>query len=262
MPVFYDQMNRAVTLHQRPKRIISIVPSQTELLFDLGLSEQIVGITKYCIHPADQISQVTKIGGTKQLDIAKIHSLRPDLIIANKEENEQTQVEALIKDYPVWMSDINDLPTAVEMITKVGELTSATVKATEIAALITSRFQSVEPLLSKPRTAYLIWRKPYMAAGKGTFINYMLQLCGFNNVITQARYPEVTTEQLKAIAPDVLLLSSEPYPFAQKHIDELVAILPNTQILLVDGELFTWYGSRLLQSPRYFNDLISKLTGL
>ena len=260
MPVFYDQMNKAVHVQQAPKRIISLVPSQTELLFDLGLDEQIVGVTKFCIHPADKVKHTAKIGGTKQLNIKSIHDLQPDLIIANKEENEQTQVEELMKHYPVWISDIHNLPTALDMITKVGEITGRQQRADEIVKDISQQFQLLKPARAKLRVLYLIWRKPYMAAGSGTFIDSMLQLCGFENVIGAQRYPELSVDELIAAKPDVLLLSSEPYPFGQKHNDEFKLMLPDVKIELVDGELFSWYGSRLLHSPVYFNKLMDILT--
>jgi ABC-type Fe3+-hydroxamate transport system substrate-binding protein len=260
MQVFYDQMNKAVHVQQTPKRIISVVPSQTELLFDLGLDERLVGVTKFCIHPADKVKRIAKTGGTKQLNIEAIHNLQPDLIIANKEENEQSQIEELMKHYPVWISDIHNLPTALDMITKVGEITGAESKAGELVDKIANNFQSLLPAQPKLQVMYLIWRKPYMVAGNDTFIDSMLQLCGFENVIQTGRYPELCADEIIALSPDVLLLSSEPYPFAQKHIDEFKQMLPNAKIELVDGELFSWYGSRLLHSPGYFNKLINKLT--
>lgn len=260
MPVFYDQMNKAVNVQQTPKRIISVVPSQTELLFDLGLSDRVVGVTKFCIHPANQVKHIAKIGGTKQLNMQAIHNLQPDLIIANKEENEQSQVEELMQHYPVWISDIHNLPTALDMIVKVGEITGAGDNANRIVEDISQRFKSLKPTQPKPRVMYLIWRKPYMAAGSDTFINNMLQLCGFENVMDIERYPEISADDIIAANPDVLLLSSEPYPFAQKHIDEFKQMLPGAKIELVDGELFSWYGSRLLHSPGHFNKLIDKLT--
>ncbi|MES2062115.1 MAG: cobalamin-binding protein [Bacteroidota bacterium] len=260
MLVFYDQMNKAVQLQQTPKRIISIVPSQTELLFELGLEDQIVGVTKFCIHPADKVKQIAKIGGTKQLNIQAVHNLQPQLIIANKEENEQSQIEELMQHYPVWISDIQNLPAALDMITKVGEITGTETKAGSLVNKIAQQFHLLQPAQPKLRVMYLIWRKPYMAVGHGTFINSMLQLCGFENAVNTQRYPELNTDDIVAAKPDVVLLSSEPYPFAQKHIDEFKQMLPGAKIELVDGELFSWYGSRLLHSPGYFNALIEKLT--
>lgn len=260
MPVFYDQMNKAVHLQQTPKRIISIVPSQTELLFDMGLDERVVGVTKFCIHPADKVKHIPKIGGTKQLNIEGIHKLNPDLIIANKEENEQSQVEELMKHYPVWISDIHNLPGALDMITRLGEITGKEVTANQIIENIAQQFTLIQPAKPKLGVIYLIWRKPYMATGSDTFINSMLQLCGLENIIQAGRYPALTVDDIITLKPDVLLLSSEPYPFGQKHIDEFKQMLPNTRIELIDGELFSWYGSRLLHSAAYFNKLINKLT--
>ncbi|TSD67960.1 ABC transporter substrate-binding protein [Inquilinus sp. KBS0705] len=262
MPQFYDQLNRVVNIPHQPKRIISIVPSQTELLFYLELDEQVTGVTNFCIHPTTGVANKAKIGGTKQLNMNAIHQLNPDLIIANKEENEQRQVEELMQHYPVWISDINDLPTALDMITKVGDITSTKEKADKLVTQISAEFELLKPAEPKLNVAYLIWRKPYMAAGSDTFINSMLQLCGLKNAVTANRYPQVTLQQLADAHLDVLLLSSEPYPFAQKHVDELQSLLPQTKIILVDGELFSWYGSRLLQAPAYFNALISKLKAM
>jgi ABC-type Fe3+-hydroxamate transport system substrate-binding protein len=215
MPVFYDQLNRAVSVPAFPKRIISIVPSQTELLFYMGLDAEIAGITKFCIHPANKVAHVPKIGGTKQLNLEAIHQLRPDLIIANKEENEQGQVEELMKHYPVWVSDIHDLPGALQMISGIGAITDRVEEALKLNTIVQQRFDELKKPAIITRTAYLIWRKPYMAAGKGTFIDSMLQLCGFDNVFSQTRYPEISAEALIAADPELLLLSSEPYPFAE-----------------------------------------------
>lgn len=262
MPVFYDQMNNAVNLPLTPLRIITVVPSQTELLFDLGLGEQIVGITKFCIHPANKVKHIAKVGGTKQLNIQAIHKLQPDLIIANKEENEQSQVKELMAHYPVWISDIKDLHGSLKMIIKVGEITGKSDETVKLSNEIFRQFQTLKPAVLPFRVAYLIWRKPYIAVGNGTFINSMLQLCGFKNVIDIDRYPELTAGDIISAKPEILLLSSEPYPFKQKHIDEFKKLLPNARILLVDGELFSWYGSRLLHAPAYFNKLIDKLTAM
>jgi len=259
MPVFHDQLNREIYLSSIPKRIISVVPSQTELLFYLGLDQEVVGITKFCIHPADKFKSTTKIGGTKTLDIDKIKSLQPDLIIANKEENERSQLEELMKHFPVWISDIYDLPGAVDMIERVGALVEREDEAKVLTQTISRSFDKLIIQASNLRTAYFIWRKPYMAAGKSTFINSMLQKCGLKNAFELDRYPEIDTQTLINSRPDVILLSSEPYPFKDQHIAEFKAMLPNAIIKLVDGELFSWYGSQLLHAPQYFEKLIKEL---
>ncbi|RWY50205.1 ABC transporter substrate-binding protein [Mucilaginibacter gilvus] len=260
MPVFYDQLNRAVSIPYFPKRIISIVPSQTELLFYMGLGDEVVGITKFCIHPTVEVLQVSKIGGTKQLNLEAIHQLRPDLIIANKEENEQNQIEELMKLYPVWISDIYDLPGALQMISGIGAITGRVEEALQLNSTIRHRFDELTKPATITRVAYFIWRKPYMAAGKETFIDSMLQQCGFENVFNTTRYPQITAEALIAANPELVLLSSEPYPFAEKHIAEISALLPNTRVLLVDGEMFSWYGSRLLEAPVYFTSLVESIS--
>ncbi len=260
MAVFYDQLNRKIELPQVPKRIISVVPSQTELLFYLGLNEQVVGITKFCIHPVDKIKIITKVGGTKQLNIELIKKLGPDLIIANKEENDQLQIEALMAVCPVWVSDIGNLDEAHDMILKVGGL----VDKKELAQLLVTDIKyQFSQLLTKAlnlKVAYFIWRKPYMVAGRQTFIDDMLQKCGLTNVFDSDRYPELTPEMLIVANPEVVLLSSEPYPFTRKHIDEFKLCLPKAIVILVDGEMFSWYGSRLLHAAGYFNQLIENIT--
>jgi len=262
MPAYKDQLNRIINLPAAPKRIISIVPSQTELLFYLGLSDEVIGITKFCIHPADKFNSITKVGGTKKLDMELIKQLNPDLIIANKEENERGQVEELIKHYPVWISDISNLTEALDMIEQVGELVGKREAATRLNNLIKNEFDQLSPPAAKLKVAYFIWRKPYMVAGNGTFINDLLQKCGVTNVFEKDRYPEITADELIAANPDVVFLSSEPYPFKQKHIEEFRELLPNAKIVLVDGEMFSWYGNRLLYAPKYFIELLTQLKSM
>ena len=257
MPLLKDQMDRKVEVPSHPQRIISLVPSQTELLYDLGLGERVVGITKFCIHPETWFKTKHRIGGTKKVDMDKIRALKPDLIIGNKEENDRKDIQALEKEFPVWMSDVRDLRDAAHMIAAIGELTGTKEKAHEILGGIAEAFGALEPR-EEPRTvAYLIWREPFMVAGHGTFINDMLQRCGLVNVFDEgdARYPEISAKELAESDPELILLSSEPYPFREKHIAELNMICPGTPVRIVDGELFSWYGSRLLRSPGYFSGL-------
>ena len=252
---FTDQMQRLISVPFPPKRIISLVPSQTELLFDLGLNEEVIGITKFCIHPFDKFKSTLKIGGTKKLDLDKIFQLKPDLIIANKEENERTEIEELMKSFPVWMSDIQVLDDALNMITGLGELVGRAETANAMAADIDNRFLSLRSGNNLIKTAYFIWKNPYMLAGKHTFIDDILNRAGFENVIMEERYPEITTQQLIELNPECIFLSSEPYPFKKEHIHEMRAICPNAKISVVDGEMFSWYGSRLLKTPDYLSSL-------
>lgn len=261
---FTDQMNRQIELEQAPQRIVSLVPSQTELLWHLGLREELVGITKFCIHPEEMFRSKPRVGGTKKLSFEKIKDLQPDLIIGNKEENEQQQIEELMKTYPVWMSDITTLEQSLDMIRRVGELVGKKEQALQLAGEIENRFDAFkrEKQTGKTyRTAYFIWNNPYMVAGHSTFINEMLKLCGFENVFADkdSRYPEIAVEELVKKNPELVLLSSEPYPFNEKYIGEFRLLFPNAQVKIVDGEVFSWYGSRLLQAPGYFLKLLQEL---
>lgn len=253
---FIDQMGREIFINFPPKRIISVVPSQTELLFDLGLDKEIIGLTKFCIHPIEKFAERTKVGGTKKLNIDLIKDLKPDLIIGNKEENTQSDIEELAADFPVWMSDIFTLDDAMKTIGQIGELVDREPEASYLNHLISAGFNDLKTLALQQhidkKVAYLIWRKPYMAAGKNTFIDDILLINGMTNVITQERYPLVTLEELKTLNCELILLSSEPYPFGEKHIEEIQAAIPEAKIILVDGEMFSWYGSRLVKAVQYF----------
>ena len=256
--LFTDQLNNSIVLDSYPKRIISIVPSQSELLWDLGLRDELVGITKFCIHPQEMFDSVERVGGTKNLNIEKIKALKPDLIIGNKEENEQSQILELQKEFPVWMSDIYHLEDALKMIELVGELVNQSSKAKFVKNSIQHSFLDLKK--ASKTGLYLIWNKPYMAAGTVTFIGDMLQKIGIQNVLEQnSRYPELCLDDIKALNPEFIFLSSEPYPFNDTHINDLQKEMPNAKIILVDGELFSWYGSRLQYSVEYFNELIQNL---
>lgn len=271
--MFIDQMGRKVTLNGTPKRIVSIVPSQTELLFDLGLCNDVVGITWFCIHPAHHFNATTKVGGTKKLDFERIAALKPDLIIGNKEENEKSQIEELEKHYPVWMSDIKNLDDALLMIKMLGEITEKGEEAHELCGRIIDGFAQLynQTNTVKTRAAYLIWRNPYMGVSSDTFIDEMMKQCGLVNVlknfspktkandIESLRYPILSIDELKELNPEVVLLSTEPFPFKEKHIAEIGEALPNAQIHLADGEMFSWYGSRLQHSPTYFSTLMKNI---
>lgn len=247
-----------------PKRIISLVPSQTELLYELGLQDEVVGITKFCVHPPAWFRSKTRIGGTKNIRMDIVQSLQPDLILANKEENVREQVEELAETYPVWVSDIRVLPDALDMIRMVSELVGKYTKGLELASEIDFRFSLLNEDLKTEkaaRAAYFIWRNPWMVAGGDTFIHDMMTRAGFQNIFlnNESRYPGVELESLVGSGCEAILLSSEPYPFKQKHTEEIRAFLPDATILLVDGELFSWYGSRLLQAPSYFKGLRNNL---
>jgi ABC-type Fe3+-hydroxamate transport system substrate-binding protein len=257
---FTDQIGRDISINYPPQRIISLVPSQTELLFDLGLDEEVIGITKFCIHPKDKFKSKAKVGGTKNINLERIRSLKPDLIIGNKEENDQNQIEELMKEFPVWMSDILVLEDALKMIEQVGILTGHTEKSELIASNIENRFAELESVSADNlKTAYFIWKDPYMLAGNNTFIDNILQRAGFTNSLKMNRYPAMSLEQLEKLSPEVIFLSSEPYPFKDEHVQEMKTQFPDSKVMIVDGELFSWYGSRLLHTPDYLRSLIKLL---
>jgi ABC-type Fe3+-hydroxamate transport system substrate-binding protein len=245
----------------KPTRIISLVPSQTELLFDLGLREEVIGITKFCIHPDEWFRRKRRVGGTKKLNLDLIRTLNPDLILANKEENLKEEIEELQNEFTVYVSDIATINEAFIMIEDIGKLVHCQQKSIEIVNGI-KKEMSIHHSIKKKyiNTLYLIWQNPYMVAGNDTFINDMMLEAGFNNLVKQNRYPMMTLEEIIGLNPEVIMLSSEPFPFADKHINQWQMQLPNTKIILVNGELFSWYGSRMLKSFLYFRGLYEELS--
>lgn len=254
---FKDQIGNSVDISFPPSRIISLVPSQTELLYALNLDEEVIGITKYCVLPTHWSKNKAIIGGTKDLDVNKINSLKPDLILGNREENTLANIEVVQKSSPVWISDISSLEKAIEMIQSIGELTDRMAEANEIAGKIQISFNSFEPLVCVKYTVlYLIWRKPWMAVASNTFINDMLIRIGFRNCLKSLeRYPVLTDRDIKDLQPDYIFLSSEPFPFKEGHQSELHELCPKSKIVFVDGKKFSWYGSHLLKSVNYFRSL-------
>lgn len=250
-------MQRTVEIQSTVSRIVSLVPSQTELLVDLGLRDKLVGITKFCVHPKGLKKEVQLIGGTKNVKVDLVRSLDPDLVIGNKEENNRADIEALEEAFPVWMSDIFNLQDALEMIRKVGEITGTGKEAAKICSKIQTNFAQLEQVKNGGKTVlYLIWKNPYIAAGPNTFIDAMLSTLGFENAVQTERYPEV---EMTTLNPDLIFLSSEPFPFKEKHVEELQKQFPGSRVVLVDGEYFSWYGSRLMDAPAYFEKLLNQL---
>jgi ABC-type Fe3+-hydroxamate transport system substrate-binding protein len=240
-----------------------LVPSQTELLSYLNLEKEVIGITKFCVHPEKWFKNKTRVGGTKNLNLKIIDQLSPDLIIANKEENVKEQIEELAKKYDVWITEVNNLNNAINMISDIGKLTNQTEAASTLALQIKDKFEKLKNYFSDKRkvpAAYFIWKAPYMVAAGDTFINDMMQYCGLENIFSEKkRYPEISLEEIVEKKCELMLLSSEPYPFKQKHKEEIQKQLPEIEIQLADGEMFSWYGSRLLQSIDYFQSFLNKV---
>lgn len=242
-------------------RIISVVPSLTELLFDLGLQDQIVGVTRFCVHPKEELKGITKLGGTKTLKLDRIKSLDPDIIIANKEENSKTDIETLQKEFNVLLTDIFTINDAYEAIKEIGKQTNTQENAISLVNKIAGEFNKISKPDKPKRIAYLIWNDPIMLSGRNTFINNLIEQIGHVNVLNDltSRYPQVTDDELLKLEADYLFLSSEPFPFKEKHKLEFQKRFPNIKVVLVDGEMFSWYGSRLKIAPDYFNTLLNSL---
>lgn len=255
-----DQIGITHSFDSSPKRIVSLVPSQTELLYDLGLEESIVGITKFCVHPYHLKSTKKIVGGTKKVNYEKIRLLEPDIIICNKEENTKEIVEELRNICPVWVTDIFTLEDNFQMITDFGQLFNKRTEArkwNDKLAFALSDFKNFIKDIPVKKVAYFIWKNPYMVAGSGTFIDELLKLNHFQNkYASQERYPEIELEKIDLDGSlDFVLLSSEPFPFKAEDGFEIIKDANKAQAILVDGEMFSWYGSRLIKAFEYFKFL-------
>lgn len=268
MKTFIDQLGNAHTFETTPKRIVSLVPSQTELLYDLGLEEAIVGLTKFCVHPFHLKSTKTIVGGTKKVHVDKIKALQPDIIICNKEENTLEIVESLQQICPVWVTDIYTIEDSLQVIQDFGLLFNKRTEAQKWQDKIQFAWDDFKKFIidKKPwKVAYFIWANPYMVAGGNTFINALLKLNKFENIyenhpLYPGRYPEVIVQKMRIQGdPDAIFLSSEPFPFKDEHAFELGRHTHHATTVFVDGEMFSWYGSRLVKAFAYFKQLRERL---
>ncbi len=250
-----DQLGNHLTFTEAPKKIISLVPSISELLWDLNLQNELCGITKFCIHPDEMYRTKTRVGGTKNIDPVKIGELKPDLIIANKEENTFSDINLLKEKYPVWISDVNSVEDAFDMIHEIGKITDTSSESEEIISKMNFSANTEKKL----KIIYLIWNEPLMAVGKNTFIDAMIDVAGFENVISKSRYPQISLDEIAELNPDYLFLSTEPFPFKENHKFIFSNILSPEKIKLVDGEMFSWYGSRMRLASDYFEKLRNEL---
>jgi iron complex transport system substrate-binding protein len=260
MKILIDQIGTSHSFESSPKRIISLVPSQTELLYDLGLEDRIVGITKFCVHPYHFKSTKKIVGGTKKVHYDRIHLLEPDIIICNKEENTQEIVEELRKICTVWVTNIATIEDNFQMITDFGQIFDQRTEArkwNDKLAFALSDFKNFIKDIPVKKVAYFIWKNPYMVAGSGTFIDELLKLNHFqNHFASKERYPEIELEKMDEEGDlDLILLSSEPFPFKAEDGYEITRCTENAKAILVDGEMFSWHGSRLLKAFEYFKYL-------
>lgn len=257
--VVHDQLGRKIHLSDAPKRIVSLVPSQTEYLADLGLEEEVIGITKFCVQPSHWADQKQLIGGTKNVKVKKIVPLQPDLIIGNKEENTQRTVQRLEKQFPVWLSDIRTVEDALGMLEDIGKITNREERALEWQTNIREMVPELKS--EKLKVAYFIWADPFMVVGGNTYINDFLSRSGFQNVFADRdRYPRIELDELSEAQPDFILLSSEPYPFEDQHKSWFSNFLPSDRVYLVRGDYFSWYGSRMYKGFKYATQLYKNLS--
>ena len=254
MPLLLGMFIQPAAYNSPPAtRIVSLVPSITELLADLHLDEETIAITKFCVHPKAWFQSKKRIGGTKNLHIDEILALAPDLVIANKEENVREQIMLLADKVPVLLTDVNTLGDALGMIRDVGLLTGKGPEAHDMIQQIEMEFSTWQQPALRPSVAYLIWHEPLMVAANDTYIHDMISQAGFTNCYgDMVRYPEVAASELRERSPDYIFLSTEPYPFTDKHVESFSQQFPASMVKLVDGEMFSWYGSRLLKAPAYF----------
>lgn len=260
---FKDQLGRIIKLSAgAPHRIVSLVPSQTELLSDLGVEDRILGITKFCIHPKHLRQNTVVVGGTKNPNINRIKSLEPDLILCNKEENTLEIVSALKETAPIHVSDIVSMVDVFNLIDTYGRMLGCETRATSLISEIdkertnfNSRFVKDQRL----KVVYIIWKDPWMVAGGDTFINTMLEEAGFINLFNDVkRYPQVSIDDPMLQKADLIFLSSEPYPFKLSHVIQLQKNFLNSRVKRVNGEYFSWYGSRIKKAYNYFETLLSQ----
>ena len=242
MPEFSDQLGNSVSIPRNPQRIISLVPSITEYLYALGLGDRVVAITKFCIYPDEWYVSKPRIGGTKTPDIDKIKALMPDLIIGNKEENRQEDIEALREMAPVWMSDVNSIQDMYSLLMVIARMVGEEAKALEWVERWNTYFAENKDLGQGKKALYFIWKDPEMVVGKGTYIDAYMEAIGYENCVEMGRYPMLS--DLHEVNPEVVLLSTEPFPFKETDFGYFQERFPKARIELVSGEEFSWYGVR------------------
>jgi len=247
-----DHLNRTLTFSPVPKRIVSLVPSVTETIADMRLASCLVAVTRFCKYPSDVVIPLPKIGGPKKIEIQKIVDLKPDLVVAVKEENDKEQILNLLEQVPVFVFDINTIEDSLDMLDLLGTIFNKREVSTSWINNIQEKVAHYKPGRLAPKTLYMIWKKPWMVAGKSTFIGSMMQLAGFDNVIS-GRYPEIDEKEMSRA--EIILLATEPYPFKASDKAELQAKYPDKEIVIIDGEMFTWYGTHMLQAIDYFEHL-------
>jgi iron complex transport system substrate-binding protein len=249
-----DHLGRKIAFSHPPKRIISLVPAITETMYHLGLEDIIIGRTRFCIFPKDKVQRAINIGGTKDIKLDRIHDLKPELIIAEKEENTKEIVETLEQHYPVFVFEVQNIRDVYRMINDLGSITNRKEESIQMIKDIKNKLDNL-PNANGKRAAYVIWKKPYMVVGKDTYIQSTLEKMGFINPFTSfnGRYPVITEEDFQKANLDYIFLATEPYPFKEKHLEEFQTLVSDAKPMIIDGEMF-WYGAKMIQAADYFRE--------
>ena len=237
-----------------PRRIVSLVPSLTEALFALGVGSSVVGRTRYCTQPPRAVGRIPKVGGTKKVDVSRVLSLDPDLVVAVREENRREEVETLAEaGVPVFLGVPETVEGAVEMLRDLARRVDAPLAGAMLGPVerVLGRLDGATGVSC--RVFVPIWKGPYMSVGSDTYVHDVLRVCGGENVCGgAARYPVVALAEVEAARPEVVLLPDEPYPFSVEDLPEFYSLdVPaarEDRIHLVDGKLLTWYGPRMAGS--------------
>ncbi len=248
------------------RRIVSLVPSLTEALFSLGLGERVVAVTDWCVHPSDAVAKLPKVGGTKNPNLSEILALRPDLVIANREENRRRDVERLqAAGIPVWVTyprTVRDATALLRELAKLGASKHAVAAVVESVAGTVAEAEAAAPAHGT-RVFCPVWKNPWMAIGRDTYAHDLLRLCGGANVFAHRddrRYPVVKWEEIRLAQPEVILLPDEPYSFGPRDVAELDALdTPATRdarVHLIDGTLVSWYGPRIERAVQTLRPLL------
>lgn len=244
-------------------RIVSLVPSLTELICDLGLADHLVGRTGFCIHPRDTVRRIPKVGGTKDVNIARIRELQPSHLIVNIDENEKPTIDELARFVPHVIVTHPLAPRDnLDLYHLLGGIFGCTERAAELGLEFEHAYDDVITAcrtLPRQNVLYLIWRAPWMTVSRDTYISRTLALIGWDTLpaVAAARYPEIELDATLLTGADHILLSSEPYRFRERDVAALDKLLPpeaRRKVRLIDGEMTSWYGSRAIQGLAYLKD--------
>jgi ABC-type Fe3+-hydroxamate transport system substrate-binding protein len=288
---FVDALGRAVPIRHAPQRLVSLVPSITEVLFNFGRGQQVVGITDYCTEPAAAVATKTKIGGTKNPDIAAILALRSDLVFAVAEENRRQDVEQLAAaGVSVYVFAPRTVRDGIDLLWRVADLLDCRSEVTGQMQAIEQDYAETIALVERHQRVRVfcpIWKDPYMTINEDTYVHDVLWVCGGDNIFAHRqrrfplaadlgqqpettsersterdrRYPRITLEEMAALRPEVVLLPDEPYLFSQADMADFrpfpeVPAVRDGRIFLIDGKMVSWYGPRIGHSLRTLRALL------